>query len=109
MRCRAQRLAFESAAQFQLANYELVEVRRRSEGYGSIIVRLRGAKALCEEAEAVAAETPDVHIDIRDLYTACSSLLTELERDNQTVYLEVGDTFRFMLLWCICWVKLFIG
>lgn len=95
---RIQEAAFLSAGHFQRAMFDLIEVERRSEGYGSVISRLRCAASHCKTAiERAGAASLTVELTV--LQNAINEVLGKLEKDNGTVYLEVSHS-RFSTKVC---------
>lgn len=85
---RIQHTAFLSAAHYQRAMSELIEAEKRSEGYGSIIARLKCALDGCAKA-LQRAQSMNLTVDLKVLQDAAEETLKRLERDNNVVYLEV--------------------
>lgn len=66
-----------------------MEVERRSEGYGSVVARLRCAVDKCRKA-IEKADATGVTVDLTVLLEASEKSLKALEADNKMVYIEVG-------------------
>ncbi|KAF4743502.1 hypothetical protein FOZ62_026076, partial [Perkinsus olseni] len=86
--CHYQEMAFLAAANLQAALNEKPRVLEKLEGFGPLIARLRYAKSLCDQADALASEYKLIR-DVDALRKVIEQELAELEKDNNTVYLEV--------------------
>eukprot|EP00919_Chromeraceae_sp_WS-2016_P074616 GHVR01176588.1.p1 GENE.GHVR01176588.1~~GHVR01176588.1.p1 ORF type:complete len:721 (+),score=150.28 GHVR01176588.1:151-2313(+) len=84
----AYELLFLSASHYQLTLASKIQAEESSEGWGSLIARLRVALDFCNSACDV-SKTKGVSMNTDSLKKSIQTELNLLEKDNNTVYMEI--------------------